>query len=332
MMASVIIYLMTIIRRKFLFAGFSEPRKLGRNGQPLASARAVANAVHESPEIEHVKYTHMLMQFAQFVDHDMTHAPVARCNKKILLQNLLANCQMDYFSLAPDGKLLNCTRCDSPETISPSCFPITIPANDPFFPPKQSDGSPRCLAFVRSLIGQLTLGKKANLVLMHYEKYDRTFWMIFKGYREQINQLSSFLDTSTVYGSYDCQANELRLYSQGKLNYTERLDNLQHGLPQGFKEPDCRSLPKYNCFVAGKRRIQAPFPLRRLINLSLSGDNRVNEQTGLAVLHTMYLREHNRIAERLHRINNFWTDEKIYQVNSRLWHIYHMDAIWKDLL
>lgn len=56
--------------------GFSEPRKLGRNGQPLPSARAVANAIHDSPEIVHVKYTHMLMQFAQILDHDMTHAPV----------------------------------------------------------------------------------------------------------------------------------------------------------------------------------------------------------------------------------------------------------------
>lgn len=124
--------------------------------------------------------------------------------------------------------MLNCSRCDSPESISPSCFPITIPSNDPFFPPRHPDGSPRCMAFVRSLIGQLTLG-----------------------YREQINQLTSFLDASPVYGSYDCQANELRLFSQGKLNYTERLDSLQHGLPQGFKEPDCRSLPKYPCFIAG---------------------------------------------------------------------------------
>lgn len=134
------------------------------------------------------------------------------------------------------------------------------------------------------------------------------------GYREQINQLTSFLDASTVYGSYDCQANELRLYSQGKLNYTDKLDSLQHGLPQGFKEPDCRSLPKYPCFVAGEISFVPTTTVNPLSISSVAGDNRVNEQTGLAVLHTMYLREHNRIAERLHRINNFWTDEKIYQV------------------
>uniref|UniRef100_A0A915I1S1 Peroxidase n=1 Tax=Romanomermis culicivorax TaxID=13658 RepID=A0A915I1S1_ROMCU len=241
---------------------------LTRNGQPLPSAREVANVIHESPEIEHIKYAHMLMQFAQFVDHDLTHSPVAR---------------------SPEGQLLNCTRCDSAETVSPSCFPIPIPRNDPFFPANNDDGTPRCMAFVRSLIGQLTLG-----------------------YREQINQLTSFLDTSTVYGSYDCQATELRLFSQGKLNYTERLDTLQHGLPQGAKEPDCRSLPKYACFVAG--------------------DNRVNEQTGLAVIHTLYLREHNRIAEKLHKINNFWTDEKIYQETRRIINAMNNHIIYNEFL
>ena len=46
----------------------------------------------------------------------------------------------------------------------------------------------------------------------------------------------------------------------------------------------------------------------------LAGGPRVNEQTVLAMVHTLFVREHNRIASELGKINPHWDDETIFQV------------------
>lgn len=50
----------------------------------------------------------------------------------------------------------------------------------------------------------------------------------------------------------------------------------------------------------------------------LAGDQRVNENVGVAAVHTLWLREHNRLAEELANLNPQWEDETLYQEARRV--------------
>ena len=79
----------------------------------------------------------------------------------------------------------------------------------------------------------------------------------------------------------------------GKLKYTDlhiRKPLLPPLSPEAAAE-ECRiRTPNLHCFHAG--------------------DNRVNEQPGLATMHTLWLREHNRVALQLGTINPHWSDDR----------------------
>ncbi|XP_017304704.1 peroxidasin-like, partial [Diaphorina citri] len=113
------------------------------------------------------------------------------------------------------------------------------------------------------------------------------------GPREQINQNSAYLDGSLIYGEHACQAKDLRSYD-GKLNVT-LMPGRKDLLPNTPTHPECRS--RY-CFVAG--------------------DGRASEQPGLTAMHTILMREHNRLAEQLVQINPHWNDEQLFQHARRI--------------
>ncbi len=47
-----------------------------------------------------------------------------------------------------------------------------------------------------------------------------------------------------------------------------------------------------------------------------TGDERVNEQSGLTAMHTVWMRQHNRLEDELHHINPHWDGERLYQVRT----------------
>lgn len=195
----------------------------------------------------------MVMQFAQFLDHDLTMTPIHK----------------GFHESIP-----SCRSCDSPNTVHPECNPIPIPPRDHYYPELNiTDGNRFCFPFMRSLPGQQSLGP-----------------------REQINQNTAFLDASMVYGENTCLCRKLRGFS-GRLNSTAHPYGGKELLPQSPSHPECKSESGY-CFIAG--------------------DGRASEQPALTVIHTIFLREHNRLVEGLRGVNPHWDGETLFNHARRI--------------
>jgi peroxidase len=114
--------------------------------------------------------------------------------------------------------------------------------------------------------------------------------------RNHANEITHFLDGSVVYGSDTTRANTLRSFSGGRLEMTA----------DGFMPRNTSGLPNAN---------DGPLPGETLF---LGGDVRSNEQIGLTTMHTVFVREHNRWADRLSAENPGWSDEKVYQMSRKI--------------
>ncbi|XP_048255140.1 peroxidasin-like [Haliotis rufescens] len=111
--------------------------------------------------------------------------------------------------------------------------------------------------------------------------------------REQFNILTSYIDACTVYGGTFGQADELRTKSDGLLKTTSGGDNL----PTSDKT-----------FCIQRSGNKCPD----------AGDWRVNVFAGLTATHTLWVKEHNRIARGLANVHTGWDDELLYQEARRI--------------
>lgn len=119
-----------------------------------------------------------------------------------------------------------------------------------------------------------------------------------------INSLTSVLDLSTVYGSDVDRNRALRTLSDGKLK-TSTGDFLPLNVGGLINQPN--TSPQF--FVAG--------------------DIRCNEHPVLTTVHTIFLREHNLIADDLKTEFPSWTDEELFQ-NARAINIAQFQRIVYD--
>ena len=109
------------------------------------------------------------------------------------------------------------------------------------------------------------------------------------GVRQQINEVTSYIDASNVYGSNSVRAAALRTFNGGELK-TGNND---------FLPKNIEGLPN-----AGGTDS----------SFFLAGDVRSNEQVGLMSMHTLFVREHNYWARRIAREYQINHDEQIYQM------------------
>lgn len=146
----------------------------------------------------------------------------------------------------------------------PEPFDIPMPAGDPFFDP---------------------YGECNKTIPLNRSVYDPD-----SAPRQQINQITAFIDASNVYGSDRDRAAALRMDDEsGRLNTSagDLLPFNTDGLPNQGGDQDSA--------------------------LFLAGDVRANEQVALTALHTLFVREHNRLADQISRKNPQLSGEEIYQ-------------------
>ncbi|XP_058794605.1 peroxidase-like isoform X2 [Phymastichus coffea] len=229
--------------------------KKERGVHGLPNPRAVSVALASQSDRTEVSKTLAVMEWSQFASHDISYTPVRK--------------------MIWTGKPISCCGDDGqwplPRHVHPNCAAIPVAENDPDY----GEHRVRCLNYVRS---------------MPVLKSDCSF-----GPAEQMNQVSHFLDGSTIYGSVLTKSSEIRAYEGGLLRVNTR--NNQSFMPVAHVAPASLCNSK-NCY--------------------LSGDDRSNAEPQTAVMHTLWVREHNRIAHKLAVINPEWSDETLYQEARRI--------------
>lgn len=153
-------------------------------------------------------------------------------------------------------------------------FPILVPTGDPQFDPNSSG---------------------TKVIPLNRSIYDTTTGTSTSNPREQITQVTSWIDGSMIYGSDSTRASALRSFAGGKMKSQsspvgELLPLNTAGLTMAN---DAHRVPDAQLFLAG--------------------DIRANENVELTAMQLLFVREHNRIASEMAKAQPQFSDEQIYQ-------------------
>ncbi len=161
-------------------------------------------------------------------------------------------------------------------------FPISIPMGDAMFDPQRTGRA--TIPMMRSG----AMGGDAN------------------GVRRYPNELTAFIDGSAVYGESAARATWLRSFRGGKLKVSAGHLPPFNTLNGEFGGPIDREAPAMDGMRSPTQRVM------------VCGDVRANENSLLASVHTLWLREHNWLCDSLAQTHPTYDDEALYQAARRL--------------
>ncbi len=165
-------------------------------------------------------------------------------------------------------------------------FFIKVPKGDIFFDP-DSTGE-KYITLFRSLFAETSGTSESNP-------------------RNSLNELSAYVDGSNVYGSTDERTNWLRAFHDGKLKVSEGNMlpyNTNSGEHDGEVDSNAPKMAHPITPADGRWHI--------------AGDERANENPLLIAIHTIWMREHNRVCDELKTKNPLWNDEVLFQEARRI--------------
>ena len=234
--------------------------------------------------------THVLTQSNGFADGISSPAGSGRPNPRVISnilfsQNTLAN---DALGLSAFtwvwGQFI-----DHDITFSPNhpteVLDISVPTSDPYFDPRGS-GTAR--------------------IPMNRSDYDLATGTDQNNPRKYPNHITAYIDGSAVYGSDPGRAQWLRTFVSGKLKTS-------YGNLLPFNTTDGEYESQVNPEIPWM-----DMPLPHVQKWYVAGDVRANENPFLTAIHTLFMREHNRICDSLTQDYPAWSDERLYQHTRKL--------------
>ena len=158
----------------------------------------------------------------------------------------------------------------------PFCNPIPVEPFDPVYG-KRGPNQGRCL-FITRAVGECM----------------QPFNSTFSQGRQQINQITHYLDASMVYGNNAEEAAALRSFKGGCLKQGDRFGPFKGNLPF------------------------SPVPSPSGVPFFAAGDIRVDNYVHQTIMVTLWVRQHNYIVDQLSKLNPCWDDERLYQEGRKI--------------